>query len=415
MDVVEFKRRSELLKLELDTLKAQLALKRPDLFKDLNDRSVSPPTRENPGMDGWYGGGAAPYVEAGPRPYKRFGDQLRAIIRAGTPGGRIDDGLNELNADFEKRAFGLSEGIGSEGGFALQDNFSNQLLMMAWNYPEILARVNKFTLQQGNSISIPRIKETSRENGSRFGGVQMYHIGEGVEKEKSRPDFGLVDMQVKKIVGLCWLTDELIQDVSAMEAWVKSMYSSELQFTLVNDIIVGTGAGQALGIINSGALVTVSKENGQDAASINVENITNMWSRFIGKNPVWHINQDCWPSLIQMGLQVGLGGGPIFTPAGGLSQSPYATLIGAPIVPLEQCSTVGTIGDILLCDWSQYTACDRGPMQQASSIHVRFVYDESVLRFVYRFDGQPWLDSPITPASGSGNTLSPFVALETRD
>lgn len=383
-----------------------------DLEEYTGERSARPPTKPTPSMNGVFGGDE--YREVGPRPYKRFGDQLRAIIRAGTPGGRIDDGLHELNRDFEKRSSGLNESLGSEGGFTLQDNFADRLLMTAWNYPQILGRVNKMTLQQGNSIKIPRIVETSRAGGSRFGGVQMYHLAEGEQKTPSKPAFGLVDLVVKKIVGLCFLTDELLQDVSALEGWVTAMYTQELQFTLINDIIAGTGAGQALGILNSGALVTVNKEDGQDADTIVIENITKMWSRFVGQNPVWHINQDCWPQLITMGTQVGLGGSNVYMPPGGISQSPFSTILGAPVIPLEQCSTIGTKGDILLCDWGQYIACDRGPMQQASSIHLRFQFDESTLRFVYRFDGQPWMAAPITPASGSSNTLSPFVALANR-
>lgn len=32
---------------------------------------------------------------------------------------------------------------------------------------------------------------------------------------------------------------------------------------------------------------------------------------------------------------------------------------------------------------------DKGGVSQASSIHVRFLYDEQVFRFIYRVDGQP--------------------------
>jgi hypothetical protein len=56
---------------------------------------------------------------------------------------------------------------------------------------------------------------------------------------------------------------------------------------------------------------------------------------------------------------------------------------------------------------------EKGGMTSDMSIHVRFVYDESVFRFVMRLDGQPVLASPVTPANG-GSTQSHFVTLETR-
>jgi HK97 family phage major capsid protein len=87
--------------------------------------------------------------------------------------------------------------------------------------------------------------------------------------------------------------------------------------------------------------------------------------------------------------------------------------MGRPIIPIEQASTVGTVGDIVLADMSQYLMIDKGGVQQAESIHVRFTYDETVYRFVTRVDGQPLWNLPMTPAKSTA-TLSPFVALATR-
>jgi HK97 family phage major capsid protein len=114
-----------------------------------------------------------------------------------------------------------------------------------------------------------------------------------------------------------------------------------------------------------------------------------------------------------MGVVVGMGGIPVYMPANGLSGAPYATLYGRPVIPFESCSTMGTIGDIAFCDFSQYLFGQKsaGP-EVASSIHVNFIYDETCFRFVMRTDGQPWWNSVLTPENGV-NTLSPFVVLAT--
>ena len=101
-------------------------------------------------------------------------------------------------------------------------------------------------------------------------------------------------------------------------------------------------------------------------------------------------------------------------PPGGLSSQPYGTLFGRPVIPIEQCQTLGDKGDIILADMSQYILADKGGVQSASSIHVRFVNDESVFRFVYRVAGQPIWHSALTPFTGAANTLSPFVTLNAR-
>ena len=71
------------------------------------------------------------------------------------------------------------------------------------------------------------------------------------------------------------------------------------------------------------------------------------------------------------------------------------------------------VGDIILFDPTAYLAIDKGQMQQASSIHVRFIYDETCFRFVYRFNGQPKWRTARTPYKGS-NSQSPFVTLQAR-
>ena len=135
-------------------------------------------------------------------------------------------------------------------------------------------------------------------------------------------------------------------------------------------------------------------------------------------NSIWLINQDCEPQLHAMSLAVGTGGVPVYMPAGGIAAAPYSTLFGRPVIPIEQCPVLGDVGDIILGDFSMYKAIDKGGMQSDVSIHVRFIYDEQVFRFVYRFDGQPVLASAITPYSAGATTatatLSHFVALAAR-
>jgi HK97 family phage major capsid protein len=89
--------------------------------------------------------------------------------------------------------------------------------------------------------------------------------------------------------------------------------------------------------------------------------------------------------------------------------------MGRPVIPIEYAATLGTAGDIMLADLSQYVMIDKGAIQSATSIHVKFLYDETAFRFVYRVDGQPAWNAPLTPfKGGAGSTQSPFVVLATR-
>lgn len=340
------------------------------------------------------------------------GEFFQAVMRAGKPGGFVDPRLST------RAASGLSESVPSDGGFLVDQEIAAGILKNTWSSGMILPRVSKTTLS-GNksSMKFNGLDETSRVDGSRAGGIRAYWAAEAAEKTASKPTFRKIELSLNKLIGLCYTTDELLDDAPALAQVINDGFRAEFDFKLTDAIINGSGAGQPLGILNAGCVVSVAKEAGQTADTIVYENVIKMWSRMLASsrtNAIWVINQDCEPQLNQMSLGVGTAGQPVYLPPGGLSAAPYGNLMGRPVVPIEQCQTVGTTGDIMLCDFSQYKAIDKGGIQNDVSIHVRFIYDESVFRFVYRFDGQPVLASAITPFKGT-NTLSHFVKLDSRD
>jgi HK97 family phage major capsid protein len=115
-----------------------------------------------------------------------------------------------------------------------------------------------------------------------------------------------------------------------------------------------------------------------------------------------------------MSQTVGTGGVPVFLPAGGVSGSPYMTLMGRPVIPVEQCSKLGDAGDILLADMADYIGIDKGGLESDTSIHVQFMYDEQVFRFRYRFNGTPYTNAPVVSKANASFSVSPYVALAAR-
>ena len=342
-----------------------------------------------------------------------FGEQLCAIMRAGMPGGTVDPRLHAIRA----AATGLGESVPADGGFLVQQDFASALLNDVFQTGILASRCRRIPISgNANGIVIPGVDETSRAS-TRWGGILGYWADEAAEKVASKPKFRRIELNLKKLVGLCYATDELLADSAAMEGVIRQGFASEFGFRLDDAIINGTGAGMPLGVLNAGCTVSVSKEAGQGASTIVFENVLKMWSRLFGtsrSNAVWLINQDIEPQLYSMSLSVGTGGVPVYMPAGGLSGSMYGTLFGRPVIPCEQCATLGTVGDIILADFpGGYVLAEKGGVQSDMSIHVRFQYDESVFRFVMRVDGQPVRASALTPYKGT-NTQSHFITLATR-
>ena len=296
--------------------------------------------------------------------------------------------------------------------------YRNELLQRTYDQALVAGRCRSIPIGS-DIVRIPTINETSRLDGGRAGGILAYWKDEGELKVPTKPAFGQVELRLKKLIGLCYATDELLQDSAiSLDALLGDLFAQEIGFKIDDAIINGTGVGMPLGLLAAPATVTVAKEAAQPAATLLAQNIIKMWARMWSRsrsNAVWFINQDIEPQLYTMSLAVGTGGLPVYLPPNGLSGAPFGTLYGRPVLPIEQCSTLGTVGDIILADMSQYILATRGGIQAATSIHVNFVYDETAFRFVIRVDGQPWWNSPLTPyKGGAANSTSPFVVLATR-
>ena len=343
--------------------------------------------------------------DAGDQPFSSLGEQLMAVKTAEISRGR--------NMDARLKApTGLSEGVPADGGFLVQTDFATALLEKTFASSDLLSRVFKIPISaNSNSIKIPAVSDASRADGSRFGGIRAYWMNEAGSKTASAPTFKQVALELKKLVGYTTCTDELLEDAPALESWIMQAFAKEFDFKLADAIVNGDGAGKPLGILSSPCLVTVTAETGQGAATIVAENIIKMWASRFGTNYVWLINQNIEPQLYTMALAVGSGGVAVYMPAGGLSGAPYGTLFGKPVIPCEQCASLGTAGDIILADLSQYVMISKGTMQSASSIHVNFQTDQTAFRFVYRCDGQPMWDTYLTPYKGTTSYQSPFVVL----
>lgn len=341
------------------------------------------------------------------RAWGSFSEFLQAVVDASTPGKRFDPRLRE------NRATGMNEAVSSDGGFVVQSDFANQLLGRVYNEGVLASRVRRVPISaQANGLKINVLDETSRATGSRFGGVRAYWMAEAEQYTASKPKLRQMEWKLQKLGAVCYLTDELMADATALQAVVEDAFVREMAFAVDDAILNGDGSGKPLGILKSAALVSVAKESGQAAATVVKDNIVKMRARLFAANrtnSVWFINQAVEPQLNLLTL----GDLGVYFPAGSLANAPEDRLFGRPVLPIEQCAALGTVGDIVLADLGEYVMIDKGNVQMQSSIHVRFLYDEQVLKFTYRVDGQPVWNSALTPYKGS-DTLSPYVALATR-
>lgn len=339
--------------------------------------------------------------------WRHFGEFAQQVQRARNHGASIDPRLIQ-NAP---TSYG-SEGVGADGGFAVPPDFRDSIMEKIMAEDSLLSRTDQLT-SSSNTLTFPKDEETPWGTG----GMQAYWEGEGDQLTQSKPALKETSVKLNKLGALVPVTEELLEDAPALDSYLRRRVPQKMDAKINTSIISGTGAGMPEGILVSGSTIAVAKESGQAADTIVFNNIVKMWSRCYGpsrRNAVWLINQDIEPQLMTMSFEGTSSSVPAYMPAGGLSASPYATLMGRPVIPVEACSTLGDLGDIILADLSQYlTVTKTGGIRTDVSVHLYFDYDLSCFRFIIRLGGQSWFSSTISPQNGTA-TRSPFVALAER-
>jgi HK97 family phage major capsid protein len=318
---------------------------------------------------------------------------------------------------------GMYETSEPDGGALVPPDFTTQIWERLYSSEKLLPKTQGYTIS-GNTMVIPANSETSRVDGQRWGGIQGYWEGEAQQLTGSRPKFRNLNYRLKKLTVLCYVTNELLTDsATALEQYLGRLVPEELEFKIHDALINGTGAGIPLGLLNDPSLIKIAKDAGQATKTISYTNVLNMYNTlWAASRPrsVWLYNQEIETQLWQMSLPVGMGGAPVFLPGGssiyaGAASSPLATLQGRPMYPMEQCPGLGLTGDLILADLSQYINISKGTIQTSMSIHLKFDYDESVFKWIYRMDGSGTWSTPLTPyKTNTSKTYGCFIALATR-
>ena len=352
--------------------------------------------------------------------FESFGNFLQSVVRSCRQGATIDDRLQQQQAEYraQNRAItGLGESIPSDGGFLIGKTFEDQLLQKVYDSNPWMRLFDRREVgPNSNGLKIPGIDETSRANSSRWGGISSTWTNEGADLTGSTPKFNQIEMSLEKLSTLVYLTSELLQDSTAVEDHVKRISSDEISFKIGDAILNADGVGKMAGILQSNALVTVDKEGSQSATTFLYENLVKQWSRLWGaskKNAIFLANSDVIPELYTMNFAIGTSGAGVYTPEGGASARPFSTLFSRPLHFTEFNPSLGTAGDVLLIDPSQYIIIEKGGIQSATSIHVSFTSDQVVIRMIMRINGQSLWANTLTPFKGT-DTVSPFVCVATR-
>lgn len=310
--------------------------------------------------------------------------------------------------------------VGTEGGFAVPDAVNTMLLDAAKTGGELLSRVTTRPITTGNALKETVVQEEARTNGSRNGGLMGYWVAEQGEIPTTQAKLREAELALKKLAVAVPVTEEQIEDGPALLSFLREQVPEELRFCQELAIWSGNAVGKPQGALTSGALVTVAIQSGQTIANTAEHIWDNVWNMATRISPrsflrsAWFVQQSLWAKIgtATAGARSN-GAAPLYVAPGALAQAPYGMLLGRPIVPIEYASAEGTVGDLVLADFSDYLFATKGGLKHNTSMHVEFLKDKQMLKWTLRCDGQPRTRVPLTPFTGSA-TISPYVALAAR-
>ena len=353
-------------------------------------------------------GDANPQDDKKNMPFNSLGEQLRAVMLAakGTPDNRLA-AVNE--------AQGINTGSGTDGAFAIQEDFAGTIIETAATTGDILSRVDSYTSgAAANAVRFMTCDETDVSE-SVYGGVQAYWASEAATVAASKPKFYETKIDLDKLMAFIYNTDEALEVMHFMSGLLNNAMATAANRLLEGSVIDGDGLGKPLGILNAPNLVTVAKEASQ-TEKLTFKNIARMYGRILPRcktGAVWVMHPDLAEELPFLTLPIGTGGVPVYLPPTGATGAPYATLYGKPIIETDHMAAVGSAGDIGLFDLKEYMLLRKGTVKQDMSIHVEFLTAQNCFRLQLRAGGAPKGRNTVK-LKHSTVERSPFVILGDR-
>lgn len=311
----------------------------------------------------------------------------------------------------------LAESSGITGGYTVPPEYSMRLLALAAEDTVLYGKTDNYTMA-GRELIMPVLNQTTAPtagNTAFFGGVVANWTAEAALRTETEPTFKEIRLIAKELSGYALASRNVIQDNAvALERRLTQMFAGVIGWTLDYSFLQGNGVGKPVGILGHPATKTVARTT---TSTIKYADIVNMYAAMIPscfKRAIWVIQNSSLPPILNM---VDGAGNLIIQPyfpggaAGGpAAVSPVGTILGRPVVVTEKVPALGSAGDLMLIDPMQYFSAQRMDVEIAASEHYKFLNNQVTYRFLYRGDGQPWLDNVVTLADAT-TTVAAFVSL----
>lgn len=271
-----------------------------------------------------------------------------------------------------KAVTGMSEGTAGDGGNLVYTGIAD-LMGIAMAESKVYSKCMKIPLgDRQNAIKVP---VDASDPFIKANAPVPTNPGEGADKTATKLAFGAQTLTLTKTVLYIPTTDELLQDVESLDAYIRAYAKSKLAGVLDYEILVGGGGGYDGITANSGYSTTVTVTSGAPTEAQTYGMVMAIDPRLYG-NAEWFMSPGFWAATV----------GSMSTDKNIQKQNIDVVgmkLWGRPVTVMPCLNK-----KMILADLSKYAvAVPRIQDVMDVSEHVRFYNDETVFRLVHRGAG----------------------------
>jgi HK97 family phage major capsid protein len=280
---------------------------------------------------------------------------------------------------------------GTLGGFGVKPEWADSVFDQARTIDGPFARAQWRTCQ-AREFEWPIFGGSSRANGSRWGGmvaaIGLSEIQDLSTRALSQPAIGNVSFSMQPVaIYSAPISNDLLADSMLIAPALDYAARAEIRYAIEYSLIQGGSAPSTAGpqttagpqgVVNSACTVTVAKDSGQASGTISSKNISNLWGSLASgnkRNAVWHCNDNTLDAIDQLAT-AGQFPDSIYLPQGRYGNE-VPLIRGRPVLVSEACPEIGTPGDLVVVDWSDYWMVIHKPKPTDSGLSFTLAHPQN--------------------------------------
>lgn len=167
------------------------------------------------------------------RGFSSFGDFAHAVVRASGAGNR------DPRLTFEAAAPSTYGGelSGVDGGFAVPPQFAREIFTLSLGEDSFVPYTDALDIES-NSMVLPKDETTPWGTD----GIRAYWQAEATAANATKLKLGTLALRMHKLMALVPVSDELLEDTSAITNYLPKKVASSIRWKTNDAIINGTGA-----------------------------------------------------------------------------------------------------------------------------------------------------------------------------